>query len=341
MSELETENDAWRQLRSYLESLKRAGLVDLPVGEWSGEVAAGMALEDSQARSVPDVTELPSDRVFERPRETAEPKTAKHEPILKNQYGPKSDQGQKTNSEQRSSEYLIPGVKPPEVPVRRTPQPDASRHYHSITSMFDKNRKMYDSPVIPADKRLPILNQMSEEVAACTRCAHLAATRTQTVFSDGDCNARLMFIGEAPGADEDQQGKPFVGRAGQLLTDMITRGMGLDRQSVYIANVLKCRPPENRTPVESEMENCFGFLDRQIEIVRPEYICLLGKTAVTAILQTALPMKNLRLRWHRYKDIPVMVTYHPAYLLRNPPAKKDTWDDLKFLMAEMGLKPPG
>ena len=155
------------------------------------------------------------------------------------------------------------------------------------------------------------------EVAVCRRCPHLADTRTQTVFGTGKPDTRLMFIGEAPGADEDRLGEPFVGRAGQLLTDMITKGMGLSRDQVYIANILKCRPPENRTPTIDEANNCFPYLEQQIAIIRPEFLCLLGTVAVQAVLNTTQAMGKLRGKWHRYRGIPTLVTYHPSYLLQN------------------------
>jgi DNA polymerase len=149
-----------------------------------------------------------------------------------------------------------------------------------------------------------------------------------------------MFVGEAPGADEDRTGVPFVGRAGQLLTDMITKGMGLAREEVYIANILKSRPPENRTPEPAEIANCLPYLERQIEIIRPEFLCLLGKVSASTLLDTALPLARLRGKWHRFRGIPTVVTYHPAYLLRNPVDKKKAWDDLQILMKAMGLTPP-
>lgn len=334
MPDTNTTTNAWRQLRMHLESLRRAGLIDLPVGEWSGPPAVEIPLQ-APAKAESQPSRQPLNQPISQPAQPSRPAS-----LPTASAAPKAPPTPVKNTDRHSSEMLIPGVRPPRITGERTVKPETTRQFQTITSMFDKSRKSFETPVIPPDQRLPILNQLAAEVAECTRCAHLAATRSKTVFADGNINARLMFIGEAPGADEDEQGLPFVGRAGKLLTDMITMGMGLDRQQVYIANVLKCRPPENRTPVETEIDNCMRFLDKQIEVVRPEYICLLGKTAVTAILQTALPMKNLRLRWHRYKGIPVMVTYHPAYLLRNPPAKKETWDDLKFLMTEMGIKPP-
>jgi DNA polymerase len=194
--------------------------------------------------------------------------------------------------------------------------------------------------VVPVEARPEALGVLREEVAGCTRCPLLASTRTQTVFGEGSPSARLMFIGEAPGADEDLTGRPFVGKAGQLLTDMITKGMGLRREDVYIANVLKSRPPGNRDPLPEEVAHCKPYLERQIEIVRPEFLCLLGRIAAQAVLETALPLGRLRGRWHRYKGVPTLVTYHPAYLLRNPAGKKDAWADLKILMTAMGIRPP-
>jgi uracil-DNA glycosylase len=181
---------------------------------------------------------------------------------------------------------------------------------------------------------------MAAQVAVCRKCPHLAETRTQTVFGTGSSAARLMFIGEAPGADEDRLGKPFVGRAGQLLTDMITKGMGLARDQVYIANILKCRPPENRTPTSEESDNCIGYLEEQIAIIRPEFLCLLGRVAFQGLLRTSLAMGKARGKWYRYRGLPTMVTYHPAYLLRKPEFKRDAWEDLQMLMKEMGLPAP-
>jgi DNA polymerase len=194
--------------------------------------------------------------------------------------------------------------------------------------------------MIPPEERPAQLAALAAEVAACTRCPLLATTRTQTVFGTGSPTARLMFIGEAPGAEEDRTGVPFVGRAGALLTDMITKGMGLAREDVYIANVLKSRPPGNRDPLPEEVANCLPFLERQIEIIRPEFLCLLGRIAASTLLDTALSLGKLRGRWHHYHGIPAVVTYHPAYLLRNPASKKEAWEDLQILMRAMGLTPP-
>ena len=196
------------------------------------------------------------------------------------------------------------------------------------------------APVVPEAERASALLALADVVSRCTRCPELASTRNQTVFGEGSATARLMFVGEAPGADEDQTGRPFVGRAGALLTDMITKGMGLARAEVYIANVLKSRPPENRTPTLEEIGHCLPYLEQQIATIRPQFLCLLGKTAAAALLETALPLGRLRGKWHRYRSIPTIVTYHPAALLRNPAWKKEAWDDLQILMQAMGIKPP-
>jgi len=179
------------------------------------------------------------------------------------------------------------------------------------------------------------LQVLREEVSECTRCQELASTRTQTVFGVGDPQARLCFMGEAPGADEDRQGEPFVGRAGQLL-NKILEACQLRRDDVYILNVLKCRPPNNRNPTPEESQNCRGFLNRQLELISPEFICCLGAVAAQNLLGTTEAIGRLRGKLHEYRGVKVVCTYHPAYLLRTPSAKKHTWDDMKFLMRLMG-----
>ena len=197
----------------------------------------------------------------------------------------------------------------------------------------------------PADPltgdRAADLAALAKRVALCTRCKELAQKRTQTVFGTGSVNARLVFLGEAPGADEDRQGKPFVGRAGQLLTDMIEKGMKLRREEVYILNILKCRPPGNRTPASEEAENCREYLDGQLAILRPEFICCLGACAAQNLLGSTTSISQMRGRLFDYQGAKVLCTYHPAYLLRNPPAKRLVWEDLQVLMKAMGLALPG
>jgi len=191
---------------------------------------------------------------------------------------------------------------------------------------------------IPAADRAAALVTIREDLGDCTRCA-LHKGRNQIVFGNGNPSARLMFVGEGPGADEDAQGIPFVGKAGQLLNNMII-AMGLKREDVYIANVVKCRPPGNRTPEPDEGNTCSPFLFRQIDVVRPQVLVALGATAATYLLGARQPLAGLRGRVHAFRGSQLIVTYHPAYLLRDPRQKKEAWADLQIAMRELGLKPP-
>jgi DNA polymerase len=177
-----------------------------------------------------------------------------------------------------------------------------------------------------------------EDLGECTRCK-LHKGRNKIVFGDGNPKAQLVFVGEGPGADEDAQGLPFVGRAGKLLTQMI-EAMGLERKDVYICNVVKCRPPENRAPEPDEVAACSPFLIRQIDSIQPKVIVCLGATAAKTILNTTRGISQFRGEWLEWRGHKLMATYHPAYLLRNPPAKADVWKDLQKVMAELGLHPP-
>ncbi len=183
------------------------------------------------------------------------------------------------------------------------------------------------------------LAALAARVATCTRCQELAATRQQTVFGVGDPAARVMFIGEAPGADEDEQGEPFVGRAGQLLTKIII-ACGWTREELYICNILRCRPPGNRLPEPLEAANCREYLNAQIAIVDPDYIVCWGSCASQNLLGSEETIGKLRGRFYTHGRAKVLCTYHPSYLLRNPEAKKPVWEDMKFLLTEMGLKVP-
>ena len=190
-------------------------------------------------------------------------------------------------------------------------------------------------PLSKAERLAPIRSR----VLVCTQCPHLAASRTQTVFGVGNPDAEIMFIGEAPGADEDAQGEPFVGRAGQLLTKIIET-MGFKREEVYIANVLKCRPDMprgqcgNRPPTLDEMQTCLPYLKEQIDIVQPKALVALGATAVEGLLGTRGAMRDLRGKWHSYQETPLMITYHPSYLLRNqtPAEKRKVWEDMLMVL---------
>src|SRR5205814_49902 len=204
------------------------------------------------------------------------------------------------------------------------------------------NSASLSSPTIdpaPVHDRNAALVAIREDIGDCTRCVLHKQGRKQIVFGVGNPHAELMFIGEAPGADEDEQGIPFVGRAGQLLTNMI-KAMGLKREDVYIANVIKCRPPGNRTPEREECETCSPFLMRQIEAIKPKVIVALGAVAAKTLLAINAPMSELRGRWYDFRNTKLAVTYHPAFLLRDPRQKKETWKDLQMVMKELGLALP-
>ncbi len=183
------------------------------------------------------------------------------------------------------------------------------------------------------------MKRIETRAKTCVKCRELSGCRHSVVFGVGNTRAELMFVGEAPGRDEDLQGEPFVGRAGELLTKIIT-AMGLKRGDVYITNVIKCRPPENRTPLPDEVKNCLPYLLSQIELIQPKIIVALGSTALRALLDVQLGITKMRGHWYNFRGIPIMPTFHPAYLLRNPAAKREVWDDMKAVLEKMGRKPP-
>lgn len=184
------------------------------------------------------------------------------------------------------------------------------------------------------------LAELAQQVAQCTLCPELVQNRTQTVFGVGNPYSELVFIGEAPGVDEDKQGFPFVGRAGQLLTAMITNGMGMRREDVYICNILRCRPPNNRTPTKDEADRCRPWLDATLAVIQPKYICCLGNVAAQNLLKTEAGIGKLRGKVWEYNQAKVVCTYHPAFLLRNPTMKREAWEDLKLLLQTMGRPIP-
>jgi uracil-DNA glycosylase family 4 len=197
-------------------------------------------------------------------------------------------------------------------------------------------------PTPPAGDSSPwrSLAEVAAAVAQCRQCP-LCETRKQTVPGEGNPRPRILFVGEGPGADEDRSGRPFVGAAGQLLTRIIEGGMGLRRDEVFIANVVKCRPPGNRQPEPLETAACGPFLDRQIELLQPEVIVALGRTATCHLLQTDRGITALRGKWASWRGIPVMPTWHPSALLHDPTKKRDTWDDVKLVLGRLGLQVPG
>ncbi len=192
---------------------------------------------------------------------------------------------------------------------------------------------------VPAANREAALLTIRDEIGDCTRCPLAYAGRHKIVFGDGPAIARLLFVGEGPGADEDEQGIPFVGKAGQLLNNMIG-AMGLARADVYIANIVKCRPPGNRVPEPTEANTCSQFLLRQIDVLQPQVIVALGATAATYLLGVKQSLGSLRGSWHRCRGAKLAVTYHPAFLLRDPRQKTEAWKDLQMVMAELGLTTP-
>ncbi len=202
---------------------------------------------------------------------------------------------------------------------------------------FDTWKAEVPLAVLPAISPLS-LQGIRDDLGDCQRCP-LGATKKHLVFGVGDAQAELMFVGEGPGADEDAQGEPFVGKAGQLLTKMIG-AMGLSRERVYIANIIKCRPPQNRNPRPDEIASCRPFLDQQIAAVRPKIICALGTFAAQTLLNTQTRISDLRGHFHELNGVKVLPTFHPAYLLRNPAEKKRVWSDLQRIMVDLGLPLP-
>ena len=183
------------------------------------------------------------------------------------------------------------------------------------------------------------LEEIESEAKACVKCSELSRCRTNVVFGVGNPQAELMFIGEAPGHNEDVEGEPFVGRAGELLTKIIG-AMGFARSEVYITNIIKCRPPENRTPLPDEVQSCLPYVLSQIELIQPKVIVALGATALRALLDIQIGITKMRGNWYTFRNIPIMPTFHPAYLLRNPPAKKEVWEDMKAVVAKLGRQLP-
>ncbi len=203
-------------------------------------------------------------------------------------------------------------------------------------SDMPKERLGEGATLVPPNQRADLLKVIQTEVENCETCEGLCANRNKTVFGVGDPNARLVFVGEGPSADEDRTGEPFAGDAGQLL-DKILAACKLSRDQIYILNTVKCRPPGDRNPTETELANCWPYGIRQLEIIQPEFICCLGSVAAKTILKTKLSIGKLRGQFHSFGSSKVLVTYHPAYLLHTPSAKKHTWNDMKMLMSEMGI----
>jgi DNA polymerase len=221
--------------------------------------------------------------------------------------------------------------RPAPAPAELIPAAPPTRPIPPVNPAIEENRRR--------SAACASLGELRALVAECRACG-LEKTRTQTVFADGREGARVLFVGEAPGENEDLTGVPFVGLAGQLLTDIIQKGMGLARSQVYIANILKCRPPDNRDPAPAEKALCTPYLDRQIELLDPELVIALGTHAAQHLLRSELSIGRLRGKVHQLGRRKLIATYHPAYLLRTPSAKKDCWQDIQLAMRELGIAPP-
>ena len=288
-----------------LESLERAGVKTLPKPRtdehWLLDLVAG-STSNANSKDSPAAMRVPS-RFDLKPTSAAVPAA----PLL---------------SPRSPVSPAVPSTPEPAMP-RRAPVPATPG----------------TQPPQSRPERIAALETLSCQVAQCTLCPILAKTRTQTVFGVGNPEARVAFFGEAPGADEDRQGEPFVGRAGQLLTKII-EACGFKRDDVYILNVLRCRPPENRNPAEEEVENCRRWFESTLGVIRPEYIVCVGTVPTKALFPDALAIGKMRGKFYEWRGSKVLCTYHPSYLLRNPDAKKFVWDDMKLLLADMGLEVP-
>jgi DNA polymerase len=291
--------DVQKAIHQRLESLKLSGLEALPRG--TGEYS--FDFDDIQATATTDSPAI-SAAVSE--------KTTQHETPVQSPAKPSA------TAAEPSHETAKPAAKK---------KPTAA----AVVAMTDPY-----GDATPESDRPAALQIVADEVASCEKC-ELCKTRNKTVFSVGTPTSKLVFLGEGPGEQEDLQGEPFVGESGQLL-DKIFAACNFTRQDVYILNTVKCRPPWNRNPTEDELKNCWGYAERQLEIIQPEFIVCLGSVAAKKLLNTNQSIGRLRRQFHAYRGSKVMVTYHPAYLLRTSSAKKHVWEDMKMLMQEMGIK---
>jgi uracil-DNA glycosylase len=328
-----------QSLRAYIDYLRDLGIYDLyrrenPETLLPESVRDALAAESKRVPAVPQVAAKPASPPEARPAARSIPQVATPQVA------------QRTAGVTPEAKLQPPGRLAP-------PQPPAPTWFDSEPAppnlppelaapmpkpvSFDQLAPL-PTQIVPAGERVAALEAIRADIGDCTRCPLAYGGRHKIVFADGDPNARLMFVGEGPGADEDATGLPFVGKAGQLLNNMI-KAMGLQREEVYIANIVKCRPPGNRTPEPIEANTCSPFLLRQIDIVRPQVIVALGGTAATYLLGVKQSLSSLRGRWYSTRGAKLAVTYHPAFLLRDPRQKGEAWKDLQMVMAELGLKP--
>ena len=295
------------QLEQLLENYARCGLHHIPriaVDQLPPKVIAALGQSDSAETATAAASPAVSSAVSDSQTSAAEPATT-----------------QSRTTEKASTTPAAP---------RPTAAPAAPRTNGAAAAPQGK----WELPVLDNPERMTRLSDLELQVRQCRKCEDIISYRQQTVFGTGPVNPRICFVGEAPGADEDRLGEPFVGRAGQLLTKIIG-AMKLKREEVYILNALKCRPPQNRTPVPDEIESCRHFIESQLEILQPEFIVCLGAVAARSLLRTSGSIGSMRGSFLTYKQARVVVTYHPSYLLRNENAKRLVWDDMQMLMAEL------
>ncbi len=331
------------QLHAWVEYLRDMGVYDLYRRSSPGNVLPASALERLRAVSIPEVS---ASVVRPAPASSALPVQRPAQPARGTQIPQSGATAGRSNASPRPA---VQGTPVPaaaiEVPQNYFRTDEGMQQLPpELAAPMPKPNPLEDlfplaSAPIPAGERAAALASLQEEIGDCTRCPLAYAGRHTIVFGEGDPSAELMFVGEGPGADEDTSGRPFVGKAGQLLNNMIG-AMGLQREQVFIANIVKCRPPGNRTPEFVEATTCSQFLLKQIDIVRPRVIVALGSTAATYLLGVRQSLTSLRGQWLASRGAKVAVTYHPAFLLRDPRQKSEAWKDLQRVMVELGLKPP-
>lgn len=318
---LSTQNDDWesldlqKTLAQQLASLRLAGLSHLPAG--TGEYSFDFSNSET-SESIQSTTQAP-----ETPTVPA---------ALNADVGGNSTSTAPANLVRESPAQGLAAKMQVETPAVTRAAPPVARPL-GITR--ENDNQPYGSSLL-LDDRQSALKVLQQEIAGCTLCSELSSTRTQTVFGVGNPTPRIVLLGEGPGFHEDRTGEPFVGESGEQLDKIIT-ACKLKREEVFILNAVKCRPPANRTPSQVELANCWGYAERQLEILQPEFIVCLGSVAARTLLNTTESLGRLRKRFHAYRSSRVLVTYHPAYLLRTPSAKRHVWEDMKMLMKELGI----
>jgi uracil-DNA glycosylase len=325
------QRDQWKTAsEQLLKHWHRSGITQIPANTPLADQKSSAWLEEHASILYECLETAPTHPSMAVPDSSAAPAMSSAPPATSH---PDASRVEKTNAK----------GSPQPAPVRSAEsmtQSEAALESSSATAVVAERTQEWNSSSLSTAERTSLLSTLNDQVVACRKCDDIVCKRQRTVFGVGSVQARVAMFGEAPGADEDRVGEPFVGAAGQLL-DKILIASGLNRADVYILNALKCRPPNNRTPTDEEIENCRPFFESQLEAIQPEYVVCWGAVAVRAVLRSTESVGRLRGRFHSFRGAKVMVTYHPAYLLRNPDAKRLTWDDMKMLIKDMGLQIPG